>query len=107
MIVRIWHGWTEPANADAYQELLETNVVPGIFAREIPGLVSLDTLRRRADNGEMEFVTIMKFDDWSAVEVFAGPGTTSVVPAAAQELLSRYDQHSQHYELISHHTGTS
>ncbi|HUF45106.1 MAG TPA: hypothetical protein VMN43_07160 [Aestuariivirgaceae bacterium] len=29
MIARIWHGWTEPANADAYEALLRAEVFPG------------------------------------------------------------------------------
>jgi|SRR5512133_2597475 len=105
MITRIWHGWTTPENADAYQELLDTTIVPNILARAISGLRSVDILRRRDGEGpEVEFVTIMSFDDWSAVEAFAGPATTgSVVPASAQQLLARYDQHSQHYELIARH----
>jgi antibiotic biosynthesis monooxygenase (ABM) superfamily enzyme len=106
MIVRIWHGWTTPGNADAYQQLLETTIVPGIIAKGIPGLSGVDILRRRDGDGEkVEFVTVMTFDDWSAVETFAGPSkTASVVPPAAQRLLARYDQHSQHYETIARHS---
>jgi hypothetical protein len=49
----------------------------------------------------------MSFDDWSAVESFAGPQRTSaVVPPAARELLKRYDAHSQHYELVERHTAS-
>jgi hypothetical protein len=33
MIVRIWRGWTSRANADAYETLLETEILPGIEAR--------------------------------------------------------------------------
>jgi hypothetical protein len=36
MIVRIWHGWTSGDNADAYQQLLDTTIVPTIIARESP-----------------------------------------------------------------------
>ncbi len=108
MIVRIWHGWTLPANADAYQELLDTTIVPGIIRRGIRGLQSIDILRRRDQEGtEVEFVTVMTFDDWAAVEAFAGPDrTASVVPQAAQELLDRYDQHSQHYENLARHSAS-
>jgi antibiotic biosynthesis monooxygenase (ABM) superfamily enzyme len=105
MIVRIWHGWTTSDNADAYQKLLDTTIVPGILARAIPGLRGVDILRRRdGDGGEVEFSTSMTFDDWAAVQSFAGPDpTASVVPASAQRLLARHDQHSQHYELIARH----
>jgi hypothetical protein len=37
MIMRIWHGWTSPAKADAYQRLLLQEVFPGIEARGVPG----------------------------------------------------------------------
>ena len=103
MIVRIWHGWTTPDNADGYQQLLDTTIVPNILARAIPGLFGVDILRRHDGDGrEVEFVTIMSFDDWAAVETFAGPAATaSVVPESAQRLLAHYDEHSQHYELIA------
>ena len=106
MIVRIWRGWTTSENAEAYQHLLDTTIVPGILAREIPGLGAIDILRRRdSESTDVEFVTIMNFADWTAVEAFAGPGaTSSVVPAAAQALLSRWDQHSKHYETIARHS---
>lgn len=72
----------------------------------IPGLRHVDILRRRrSENGEeVEFVTLMTFDGWAAVEAFAGPGgTSSFVPDAARALLSRFDEHSQHYELVGSH----
>lgn len=109
MIVRIWHGWTSPANANAYQELLNTTIVPGIIQRGIRGLKSIDILRRRdQEDREVEFVTVMTFDDWAAVEAFAGPDkTASVVPQAARDLLARYDQHSQHYETVARHAASA
>jgi hypothetical protein len=56
------------------------------------------------DQAETEFVTVMTFDDWTAVEAFAGPGrSASVVPPSARRLLARYDEHSQHYTLVSRH----
>ena len=30
MISRIWHGWTTPANADAYEALLREEIFAGI-----------------------------------------------------------------------------
>lgn len=105
MIFRIWHGWTSPANADAYQRLVDGEIVPAILARGIPGLRHVEILRRRDQEGtEVEFVTIMTFDDWAAVEAFAGRGgTASVVPAEARRLLSRFDEHSQHYDRVGAH----
>ena len=105
MIIRIWHGWTTPDNADAYETLLNTTIVPGIMATRIPGLEGLDILRRTdGEVGEVEFITVMTFDGWPAVEAFAGPDRTeSVVPPAARDVLKRYDEHSQHYVVAAHH----
>ncbi len=105
MIIRIWHGWTTPENADAYETVLNTTIVPGIMAKRIPGLQGLDILRRAdGDAGEVEFITAMSFDNWAAVEAFAGKSRTgSVVPPAAREVLTRFDEHSQHYEVAAHH----
>ncbi len=105
MILRIWHGWTTSDNADTYQRLLDEEIVPGIIARDISSLQGVDILRRLDDESQqVEFVTITSFDDWPAVEAFAGPGgTTSVVPDAARRVLARFDEHSRHYELIASH----
>lgn len=104
MLFRTWHGWTDPSAADAYERLLDGEIVPAITARGIDGLHHVDILRREAGT-EIEFVTIMAFDDWDAVEAFAGdPPTASVVPPAARRLLARFDAHSRHYQLVARHT---
>lgn len=110
VIVRIWHGWTSLGHADAYQELLEATIVPGIAARQILGHRSTEILRRIDEDptsGEVEFITVMVFDDWDAVTEFAGgDGHASVVPASARTLLSRFDDHSQHYESVARRRAT-
>lgn len=99
-IIRSWHGWTTAENAAAYEELLRGTVAPGIMAREVPGLRELLVLRRMPTEAEAEFLTLMTFDDWTAVERFAGENAaSSVVPPAARALLDRYDERSRHYEL--------
>jgi hypothetical protein len=97
MIGRIWHGWTTPANAHAYEELLRATILPGIM---IAGYHGAHLLRR--DSGrEVEFVTITWFDSEDAVRAFAGPdGARAVVPDAARALLSRFDERSAHYEMV-------
>jgi len=48
----------------------------------------------------MEFVTVMWFDSIEAVRAFAGEDyEVAVVPPKARALLSRFDAHSQHYEV--------
>jgi heme-degrading monooxygenase HmoA len=103
MIFRIWRGWASLADAEAYERLVDEEIVPGIIARDLPGLRRIEILRRpHEDAGEVEFVTIMVFDDQPAVDAFTG-GTTAYVPAAARRLLRRFDEDSQHYELVGTH----
>jgi hypothetical protein len=99
-IYRSWHGWTTRENASAYDELLTGTIAPGIMARDIPGLRELMVLRRAPTEAEAHFLTLMTFDDWSAVERFAGSNpAASVVPTAARALLTHHDERSQHFEL--------
>lgn len=99
MIIRIWHGWTSPANADAYEALLKEEIFVGIGARQIPGYHGIQLLRRNVGE-EIEFVTLMTFEDLDAVRQFAGEDyEQAVVPPKARLLLARYDPRSQHYEV--------
>ena len=99
MIARLWHGWTTPENADAYESLLRTTIFPGIVGRAIPGFRAIELLRRNA-GPEVEFVTIMWFDTLDAIKAFAGQDyETAVVPPAARAVLSRFDPTSLHYEV--------
>ncbi len=100
MISRIWHGWTTPENADAYEALLRAEILPGIDGLKIEGFEGVHLLRR--DLGEeVEFVTICWFETWDAVRLFAGQDyEVAVVPREARKLLSRFDARSQHYETL-------
>ena len=99
MICRIWHGWTTPAQADAYETLLREEVFRGIATRLTTGFGGIELLRR-ATGDEVEFVTVMWFDSLDAVRAFAGPDyEQAVVPAAARRLLARFDERSSHYEV--------
>lgn len=99
MICRIWHGWTTPANADAYEQLLRSEIFQGIAGRRIVGYHGIELLRR--PTGEtVEFVTLMWFDSIEAVRAFAGSDyEVAVVPPAARALLQRFDARSSHYEV--------
>jgi heme-degrading monooxygenase HmoA len=99
-IKRIWHGWTTPDNADAYQQLLHDEVFPGIEAKNIPGYQCIELFRRDLDE-EVEFVTIMTFDSLQNVIDFQGEDYKKCyVPDAAQRILKRWDLESAHYETI-------
>ena len=100
MISRIWHGWTALENAQAYQSLLESEILPAIKARQIKGYRDAHLLRRDLKD-EVEFVTILWFDSLDAVREFAGEDyEAGVVPLKARALLSRFDARSAHYQVL-------
>src|SRR5262245_18151173 len=99
MISRIWHGYTRPGNADAYEELLRDEVITGIEGRSIDGFREIQVFRRDLGD-EVEFITVMWLDSMDAVRSFAGEDfEASVVPPAARRLLAHFDERSQHYEV--------
>ncbi len=99
-VKRIWHGWTTHENADPYQELLHHEVFPSIESREIDGYRSVELLRRDLEN-EVEFITIMTFDDLKSVVNFQGKDyQVAHVPEPAQHLLKRWDKVSLHFSVI-------
>jgi len=99
MISRIWHGWTTPENADTYENLLKMEIFPDIAARGVDGYRGIRLLRRMRER-EVEFITMMEFDSWEAVKQFAGEDfERAYVPPNAREVLARFDERSQHYEI--------
>jgi heme-degrading monooxygenase HmoA len=99
MIARIWHGWTTKALADTYENLLRTEIFPGIFAKRIAGFLRIELFRRELEE-ETEFMTIMWFASPEAITDFVGPDHGVVyVPESARRVLARFDQRSAHYEL--------
>ena len=99
MISRVWHGWTTPVNADAYEALLKSEIFTGIEGRHIAGYRGVHLFRRNLGK-EVEFVTVMWFESLDAVRAFAGEDyEVAVVPPKARALLSRFDVRSQHYEV--------
>jgi heme-degrading monooxygenase HmoA len=98
MIARLWHGWAKPENADGYEQLLRSEVLPGIH--RIGGHRGAYLLRRERD-GRVEFVTMTLFDDLDAVRAFAGDDyEAAVVPPAARALLDEFDERSEHFEVV-------
>ncbi len=98
MIARLWRGWTTTANADAYEALVRSEILPGIH--RIPGYRGVRLLRREAAEG-VEFVSLTFFDSMEAVKVFAGENyEKAVVSPEARRLLSRFDERSEHFEVM-------
>jgi heme-degrading monooxygenase HmoA len=105
MICRLWHGWTSPANADAYERLLREEIFVGIAARGIAGFRGIELLRRATD-GEVEFVTLMRFESLDDVRAFAGADyVKAVVPESARRILARFDTEAVHYAILSDPDG--
>lgn len=98
MIARIWHGWTKPEDANAYEKLLRHEIFPSIAARNIEGYRGAE-LFIREDGNEVEFVTLLRFDSMRAVAEFAGPDATKpVIFPKAEALITRMEQ-AQHYRI--------
>ncbi len=100
MICRLWRGWTTPESAAAYEAIVRDEVIPAIEARRIPGFLSIDLMRRTVGD-EVEFATLMWFDDIEAVKAFVGEDyEVAHVPERARAALSRFDERSAHFEVI-------
>ncbi|MFK7847083.1 MAG: antibiotic biosynthesis monooxygenase [Rhodothermales bacterium] len=99
-VKRIWHGWTTLENANVYQQLLHTQILPGIAAKQISGYRSVELLRHDHEN-EVEFVTVMTFDALQNVIDFQGENyQQAYVPDIAQQVLKRWDKVAAHYDIM-------
>lgn len=98
MISRLWHGRTTHENADAYEALLRSEILPAIHT--IEGHRGAYLLRREVD-ASIEFVTITLWDSLDAVRAFAGDDyEAAVIVPEARALLSAFDERSVHYETL-------
>jgi heme-degrading monooxygenase HmoA len=105
VIGRLWRGWARRESADAYEQLLRGEVLPGIH--RIDGHRGAYLLRRDAGD-RVEFVTLTLFDDLDAVRAFAGEDyEAAVVPPEARALLDDFDARSAHYEIVIEPGGGS
>ncbi len=102
MIARVWHGWTTRAQADVYEALLREEIFPGILAKQVPGFLRIELLRRDLDQ-EVEFMTVMWFasqDTHHTVTAFVGEDHgAAYVLASARRVLARFDERAVHYEV--------
>jgi antibiotic biosynthesis monooxygenase (ABM) superfamily enzyme len=100
MIARIWHGWTKPTDAEAYENMLRDEILPGIARRNIPGYRGAE-LFIHEDGDDTEFVTLLRFDSMAAVKIFVGNDENRpVIYPKAEPLLTRMDGRSQHYRIV-------
>jgi len=97
MIARLWKGWTLPEHADAYERLLQEQVLPGL--QKIDGYRGGYILRQENTN-ETEFVVVNFFESLEAVKAFAGPDyTVPVFEPEARNLLAKVEPLAHHYEV--------
>ena len=100
MICRLWRGWAAPENADEYERIVRSQVIPGIEARKIPGFRHIDLMRRDL-GGEIEFQTLMWFDSLDAIKSFMGEDfSVSHVPLEARAVLNSFDDRAAHFEVL-------
>jgi heme-degrading monooxygenase HmoA len=101
VIARIWHGYTKPEHADAYEAMLKPELLPGISKAK--GYKGSYLLRRDAGK-EVEFVTIMLWESIDAIRALAGPDyETSIIPEERRKYLSRHEAKSVHYKIAATH----
>ncbi len=105
MITRIRQGRTRPGQAGEYEPLLLEHVFPEIAARALSGWPGYELLRRERSH-EVEFVTIMHFDDQAALHTFDHlDGSAEGVPPEARTLLAPFDSLSSHYRTVAVRAG--
>ena|SRR5918992_1241178 len=103
MIARVWHGYTKPEHADAYESMLKPELLPGLS--KVEGYKSSYLLRRNVGN-EVEFITIIFWESLEAVRAVAGPDyEKAVIPEERRKYLSRHDAQAAHYEIVSSHAA--
>jgi len=99
MIARVWHGYTKPEHADAYEAMLKPELLPGIS--KVKGYRGSYLLRMNA-GAEVEFITIIFWESIDAIRAVAGADyETAVIPPERRKYLARYDAKAWHYEVAS------
>jgi heme-degrading monooxygenase HmoA len=97
MIARVWRGRTTRENADAYQDLLGTTILPGID--RVSGYRGAELFRRDVGD-EVEFMTVTRFNSLDGVREFAGDDyEQAVISHEAHRLLSSFDERVAIYEI--------
>jgi antibiotic biosynthesis monooxygenase (ABM) superfamily enzyme len=102
VIARVWHGFTQPEHADAYEAMLKPELLPGISQKK--GYRRSYLLRRNA-GAEVEFITILLFDSLDDIRAAAGHADyeAAIIPEERREFLSRYDAKASHFEVAATH----
>ena len=102
MIARVWHGYTKPEHADAYETMLKPELLPGIGqANGYRG----SYLLRRNGGAEVEFITILLWESLDALRAAAGHADyeTAIIPEERRKYLAHFDATAAHYEICATH----
>ncbi len=102
MIARVWHGYTKPEHADAYESMLKPELLPGISEKR--GYKGSYLLRRDL-GAEVEFITILLWESIDTLRAAAGHDDyeTAIIPEERRKYLARFDSKASHYEIASTH----
>src|SRR5438477_9913712 len=76
MIARIWHGYTKPEHANAYESMLKPELLPGIS--KVKGYHGSYLLRREL-GAEVEFIPVTLWDSMDAIRAGAGADSVAAV----------------------------
>src|SRR5256885_15585065 len=96
MIVRHWRGWTRVEDADTYEELLKSKVLPGL--KKIEGYRG-GYIFRSDETEEAEFVVVNFFESVAAGgRVLGAEYFGSGVLAGAERLLLRVGAGGENHE---------
>jgi len=102
MIARVWHGYTKPEHADAYESQLKPELLPGLS--KVAGYRGSCLLRRNLPSGEVEFITMILWESIDSVKAVAGPDyEIAVIPEERRQYLSRFDARASHFEVAATH----
>ena len=102
MIARVWHGYTKPVDAEAYENMLKPELLPGVGKKK--GYRGSYLLRRDL-GAEVEFITILLWDSLEDIRAAAGHDDyeTAIIPAERRRYLARFDAKAAHYDIASIH----
>lgn len=100
MIARVWRGWTAPDDADRYERLLRTEILPDIAAQSGEGFRGAEVYRR-PDGDDVAFMTVLRFASMDTVRRFGEKDPQDAhVPPAARALLRRFEDEVAHYDVV-------
>jgi hypothetical protein len=88
MVVRIWHGWTSPQNAEPYETLLREEIFVGIADRKIEGFLRIQLLRRQLPTKSSSSIVSFRYGRR------ASPARTASWPWSPRRSYSRTDDHT-------------